>query len=85
MLLALAEFTLQQRPEDDFITLLLVHGVMTDIPWPPSQSKLWELPYAMVQSFFSTKLLKFTYRCVKRIMHNLFFSFTNTLCVTLKS
>ena len=27
MLLALAYFTLQERPEDDLITLLLVHGV----------------------------------------------------------
>ena len=38
----LADFFLQERPKDNLMAISRAwHGVMADIQWPLSQSKLW--------------------------------------------
>ena len=42
ILLDLADFILQEQPEDNLMIKLFVgHGIMAHIPWPLSQSKRW--------------------------------------------
>ena len=40
ILLVLADFALQEQPEDNLI-FILGRGIMTHIPWPLSQSNPW--------------------------------------------
>ena len=39
--LDLADFALQEQPEDNQWSLFLGHGIMAHIPWPLSQSNPW--------------------------------------------